>query len=54
VVVFDLQKPKQDVEYENISMLNKNFAARVKEYEFDSIVNLAAIKKSRMKTISMP
>jgi len=45
VVVFDINKPRQDVEFKKISILDKSLEKNVIEEDFGRIVNLVAIRK---------
>jgi len=45
VVIFDIVEPKRDVEFKGISILDPLLEKSVRHDDFDSIVNLAVIKK---------
>jgi len=47
VTVFDMKKPKEDVEYEKISILEDSLEKRIEAGEFDCMVNLAAVKTNQ-------
>ena len=52
VVVFDVKRPKQNVEFKRINILDRSLEKNIIENKFDRIVNLAAIKGNSDKSYS--